>query len=462
MPEESVPEQTVPQETVPEETVPEETVPDEAVQPIAVSKGDVIVLCVRVISGEEGQIPAASFRITGTFCADPEEDPDQPEEPEEATAQYTVTVTDYMKTPAANTMIAIYDADGALVSTAATDEMGVVTLTLPRADYTVRLLGSQLYYEKTTAVLTAGKTELLILLSQDPDPENTEYVFAADGEYAYCVSEGGTHVISGEGQMGYSTKYDATFYVFVPQRAGIYRITTSNPDAKIGFWNTTSFIYDLTESLEDYADNAFTRTVQEANLGISYVLGISGSAECALEITWLGEPGFDPDYVPYTAYEGSWEPVKFTYTGGALTDVDVVNGSEDEYVLVYHETDGFYHLGAEDGPCVYVRLSGTGLRLSLDLMLNGDGVAGGTGFRAMYYDEYGVLHKEDYSALVMKYIDAMNAGTTVYPLTKDLYSLLPRGVAFHGWTDPENGNYLFDDKEVNQAIGWMFLLCYEN
>ena len=473
VPEETVPEETVPEETVPEETVPDETVPDETVpdepgtevpapKPIKVSAGDQVILCVRVKLPEGAEETEVRFQIKGIFVSDGENLPESPDEPEEEkTAVYTVTVTDYAQVPAAELMVAVYDAEGALVTTAVTDDNGMASFNLPRADYSVKLLGTERFYEKSTAVFTAGKNQLLILLAEEPSDENIDFVFACDGEYAYAVGEGGTHVTPGAGQMGYSTEHGVTFYVFVPKRAGIYRFTTSNPNAEIGFWNVPSFIYNITDSLDDYADNAFTRTVQEANLGVAYVLGVSSDTQCALEITWLGEPGFDPDYVPYTSYVGSYVPESFGYTGGALTDVDVLHGEADDYVLVYNETDGYYHLGKEDGPVMYARLSGAGAKVSLDLMINGDGVAGGAAFRATFYDQYGKLYKEDYSALMIQYISAMKQGTTVYPLTQDLYYMLSKGVVFHGWITPGNGNYLFGEDQINQDIGWMLLLCYE-
>ena len=393
-----------------------------------------------------------------TEPTEPEET--EPTEPEETdTAVYKITVTDYAKTPAVGTMVAIFDSGNSLVATGVTDANGTVSIRLERGNYTVSLLGSTAYYEKSKAVLSASQTEVFLLLAAEPS--ETDDIWKADNGQVYLLSEGGTHVVAGEGQFGYGTEDAVTFFAFMPTRAGIYRLTTSNPNVPISFWNTPFYIYNATNNLGSYVNNAFTLTVQEANLGVVYMLGIVGEAECALEITWLGEPGYDPAYQPYEQYVGTITPTKFKYTGGTLTNVDVT-GKTENYVLVYNETDGYYHLGGVNGPVVYVRLTGGGAMINLDLMINGDGVAGGTDFRAAYYDQYGNYCKESYGNLINQYLECLTGSTTVYPLNKDLYYVIQKGVSAHGWADPESGNFQFAATEnFNKEIGWMFLLCYE-
>lgn len=392
-------------------------------------------------------------------------DPSEPMEPEVPgdEAEYVITVTDYAGKPVSGVMVAVYSGS-ALKGTAATDAAGEAVLDLARGDYTVTLLGSSLYYNKSSAVLSATKTSLTIRVAAEPSAEDTMYLYLCDevnGEsLAYNVHEGGTHVKLGSGQFGYSTEKGITYFVFTPERAGFYRIAVADPKAELTYWGGTFNPFDMTGTLADYSGNAFTTTVQEANLGVDYVLGISGVSESVLEITRVGDPGFDPNYLPWVDYEGTWEPTAFTYEGGALTYVDIMDKNAD-YKLVYNEKDGYYHIGKADGPVMYVTLGGKAPYLSIATMLDT------APFHAMYVDEKGNYVKEDYAELILKYSENADKTTGVYPMTQDLYYMLDKGVTYMGWTDPENPNYLFTDDNrnplpgVNNKIAWLFACSYE-
>jgi len=405
---------------------------------------------------------------------EPSEEPTEPTEPSVPTeptepevpgdeATYVIAVTDYSGKPLSGVMVAVYSGS-TLKATAATDAAGEAVVDLPRADYTVTLLGTSAYYDKTGAVLSSGKTELTIRLAGEPSADDNTYLYLCDeinGEsLAYNVHEGGTHVKLGSGQFGYSTEKGITYFVFTPERAGFYRIAVADPKAELTYWGGTFNPFDMTGTLADYSGNAFTTTVQEANLGVDYVLGISGVSESVLEITRVGDPGFDPNYLPWVDYEGTWEPTAFTYEGGALTYVDIQDEDAD-YKLVYNEKDGYYHIGKADGPVMYVTLGTKAPYLSIAAMLDT------APFHAQYVDEKGNYVKEDYAELILAYNACADTATGVYPMTQDLYYMLQKGVEYMGWADPENPNYLFTDPNriplpgVNHKIAWLFACCYE-
>ncbi len=390
----------------------------------------------------------------------------EPTEPEITYGEYTVTVTDYQGAPASQVMVVILDSDGAIAANGMTDSDGVFVTELDYAAYRVQLAGTTWYYEASTAVLSATKTELTILLSSELTGQ-TVSAYVADSGAAYQVNLGGTHVKLGSGAGSYSTDKGVNFFAFVPTEPGIYRFTTSNPNAKISDWGSNPYFF-MEQPDSVGADNSFTSVVQKANLGATYFVGVSGTSdvtECVLEITRLGDPAYDPQYVEPTVYQGTSTPRKYTFPGGTLTYVNVFGASED-YTLVYNQTDGYYHLGTVNGPVMMIQLGTGAPYVSLDLMINGDGVAGGTSFRAAYYDSYGNYVKEDYTQLMMKYIECMDTKTGVYPLTKDLVYMLQKGCAYNGWTDSSSPSFLFLDRTgaplagVNSEIAWMFACCY--
>ena len=229
----------------------------------------------------------------------------------------------------------------------------------------------------------------------------------------------------------------------------------------MSYWGGTFFPNESTPA--DYADNAFTITVQKDNLGSSYALGIRGSGDCALIITRLGDPGYDPAYQPFEVYKHKITPETFTYTGGTLTDVDL---SSTEITLVFNDEDGLYHVGTVDGPVLYVNLV-SGRNISIYNMVNGQGNIGAQPFRAAFYNAKGEYVKEDYTELMQQYTLCADAVTGVYPVNQELMYILQKGITYCGWADSENPNYLFKDEngdlraDVHPDAAWMFLFCYE-
>jgi hypothetical protein len=57
-------------------------------------------------------------------------------------------------------------------------------------------------------------------------------------------------------------------------------------------------------------------------------------------------------------------------------------------------------------------------------------------------------------------VTAADKATGVYPMTEDMYYLLPLGIDNKGWCREGTINYLFNSTEVNPEIAWMFMLCH--
>jgi len=69
---------------------------------------------------------------------------------------------------------------------------------------------------------------------------------------------------------------------------------------------------------------------------------------------------------------------------------------------------------------------------------------------------------EEYTNLMLKYVECVDATYGVYPLTDDLKHMFLYGGKAKGWyeKDTKDGFYLFGDNTINKDIAWMFECCY--
>lgn len=427
--------------------------------------GDVISIHVSSL----GEHPATTVVLTGSFAEgvtqEPGTEPEEPEEPEieapdeSVQVDYLVTVTDFDGNPIQGvTTQILWQNESKGIGT--TDQYGEVSWTLASGTYQVNLAfpaGTSYHYDTNAAVLTPAKPEVVIAVTGQLAGEKVfNGMLETDMER---VSLGGTYVTMQADLVNY--------YIFTPQEQGTYRFTTSDPGAVISYWLTPNFPLDNTQGLIEkgtYANNAFTLSVSESQLGGEHVIGITGASETILIVTRIGDAQFDVAELPWTVYELSKEPAAVTVSvssGKTLTYVDL-QASTGTYKLVYSETDGYYHIGSATGPVLYVNLGADARYVSLDIMINGDGVAGGAPFRKYFYDELGnFIKKEDYTEAMSLYIAAADPTLGLYPVDKELAYMLQNGTEAMGWGDPNDPSYLFTDlSKLNTELAWMFACCY--
>lgn len=372
--------------------------------------------------------------------------------PEVTDIEYSVTVADYNGAPQANVMVQ-FQQDGNVVAVQSTDNSGTARATLTKGDYTVKLAFSTegYYYDETMAVLSVDAPALQISVATGLGTEFAELYVGN----AYYLTTGGTYV----GNMQTNV---TNYFIFEPTVSGLYRFTTSNPAAVISYWgSSTAFIQDLTSGT-DYADNAFTQNVKDKHIGGVCIIGVTGASECIVEITRISDAVLDESDIVPEVYKAKTAPKPFTLNLGAgqtLVNVDIT-AATDAYTLVLG-ADGYYHLGSETGPVMYVNLGPKAPYVSMYNMLGYAGY-GGTSFSKTYYDGNGkALWKEDYTACMCQYVESIDATYGVYPLTEDLMYMLQQGGSHKGWWDSTNGNFLFAEvPNLNTEIAWMFACCY--
>ncbi len=377
-------------------------------------------------------------------------------DPEGETIPYTVSVVDYYGKPISGVTVT-FSRDGAAVGLQTVDESGSAVMQLPKGQYRVSLAfdTGACYYDESAAVLTEDVTSVTVTAVAKRGSDYTQ-LYVGD---AYHVPLGATYV---EGMQSNVTNY----FIYKPTQSGVYRFTTNDPSALISYWGATeAFIMDQTGTT-DYADNAFTRDVRDDQTeNTILIVGVTGAQSCIIDITRVGDIYIsDEEKAEWIIFEGTQTPAEGTTykptERGNLTYVDLTKDAS-EYTLVMG-TDGFYHLGAENGPLVYVNLGPNGRFISFYQMM-GFELAGGTNMRQYFYDAEGnFLRKEEYTECLHDYAGAVDAqGYGIYPLTDDLIYILKNGGENKGWWDSNEGNYLFADIEgLNPELGWMFNCCY--
>lgn len=366
---------------------------------------------------------------------------------------YTVKIVDYSGNPVQNVTVTFLK-DGANVGMKVADTSGTVTQKLEKGSYTVALTFSgDYYYDADQAVLTADTTSITIKAAEKCGTDAKElYIGGSSVGDAYYVTEGGTYLSDMQTNV-------VNYFLFTPDRAGVYEITTTDPAAVVSYWGSAMFPnkQDL-----DYTGNAFTINVKESMLGSTYVIGVTGAADAVLVITWISDPVLDESDIVAEVYEGAGTPVKYTVTNasGSLTYVDLT-AAASAYKLVLDESTGYYHLNSVSGPILYVNLGPTAPYISFSEML---GVTSqyGTSFTKTFRDENGnAVRKEDYTQLMMDYCEARDTTYDVYPLTEDLMYMLQQGGDHIGWWDSTSPNYRFEElSSLNTEIAWMFACCY--
>ncbi len=362
--------------------------------------------------------------------------------------KYAVKLTDAAGKAQAGVTVQFYRGSEK-VGEAKSDSKGVASITLMDSSYTLKLEGTNLYYDQSSAVVSASNTTITLLLAEK---NNGAVERLYNNAKAYSVQEGSCYVDLTPGKTGY--------FLFAPTREGVYRFTTTSSYAKIGYYNTPNYIYDMTSNT-DYANNAFTLTVKESSIGIVYLIGVSAASHVdgtILQVTRIGDAGWDINDEPWVAYEGKDPISAFTLklpAGKKLTTFDLTADS-DAYQLVYNESDGYYHLGSKNGSVVYVKLGEKAPYVSLAEM------TAVTRVGSYLYDNNGkFLKKESYNELLLEYAECMDETQTVYPLTRDLEYILRQTGDHMGWWDKNHANYLFEElPDLNPELAWMFALYY--
>ena len=356
-------------------------------------------------------------------------------------ADYTVNVVDQHGNAFTNVLVRVESEDGSVSETKAVDANGRVRMNLPETYYTVTVLfnGSvNLGYETTTAKLTPDQTTLTIELVPFVSG-TTEEIFVQNAyEIAYYVNVGSVYVDL--------TNITIRYFLFTPQESGIYTITTTNPEAALGYWGTHFYTYDGSAAV---VDNVYTVEIEE--VGSTMVLAVNGGegiTGTVLKITRVSDVHEDPEHIVYEGETVPTEPFVVEETGKkTYLDLSV------EHTLV-KGSDGYYHWNDENGPIVYMDLIGERYGISIAALLDV------TSMHKCEFDHNSKLLREiDYTECMLSYVRNVDKQHGVYALTDDLITMIQGHGETAGWFDTTTDNYIFGDDIVWGDSAWMFLLC---
>ncbi len=435
-----------------------------------------------------------SVTLTAITPEEPEEpeeptepsEPEDPTEPEEPTVPeepqiytYTVTVTDAFGA-AFKDLGVMFLRDGAPVKMATTDANGMVSMeTDDSTALSVELVFTDTvyYYDKAAAVLSPTSRQLTVKLYSNLDESDFQEIYILNGNPAYTLYEGGTHVSLGSGRPNFSAEYgNNCFFVFTPETAGTYQFTAA-PNVELSYWSTPNYVNRLYGSHDEGKENALTMSISGSSVGnTTYVIGVKADTdvtEAVVTVARIGDPEFSIADQPWAQWESG-----ISHTNAWMTETGTTAGSngytynfqvsylditaaDGTYNLHYDEANGYYRLG-EGGPVVLVDLGAQNRFVSLFERVNGKDSYGGSSVTRYFFNDTGAFaRKEDYTDFLNSCFEEMlmSKGNPkgYYPLTKDLMHVLQNG--FVDWWNPDSPNYLESFATANKAYAWMFPCC---
>jgi len=326
--------------------------------------------------------------------------------------------------------------------TAANNGEATVTAELETKEYTVELKFETETLGCYTADLTLSndKKELLVEINQAIGNGSGAYEELYISELpTYLIYEGANPIIGMQ-------ENELNYFIFSPQKSGVYKISAINTSATITYWGANAnFIYEQTANLgDDYSNNSITRSVTEDGGNLSFIFALQGDTKATIKIEKIDEA---EEQVKPTVYEGNPPTKVYKYSGSELKKY--FDPTAEGYTLT-KGSDGYYHY---NGKIVYVDLDYTSLSMT--------SLVETSGFKC-YFDDDGdnkYDRIEDYTACVKEYITYKDEKFGYYPLNDDLMYILKNGGHNAGWWDKDSGNYRFEDKVVNTEIAWLFFCC---
>ena len=394
-----------------------------------------------------------------------------PTESTSANTAYSVKLVDALGNPYTENIVVKFMQGGQQVAMQNVNAEGVASKELTPGDYDIELLftdGAAYHYDTENLKVSEAKPDLVIEMAGLVDGE-CEYLFVDGEEHeAPYIVTGCIYVELTAGARNY--------FVFTPVQSGIYEITVHHAESTVGYYGSPFFV--LAENSGTVTgEHSVSVEVKDSSIGsgdggtVQLVIGVDAGVNtenCVLSIARIGEYVLPPEEQPWTVYEPTFAPGKYTLPEGVeLKDFDLTAS----HTLVFNETDGFYHLNSADGPIVLVRLHSAltyGGSLG-DILANAN-------VGTYFYDETGAFqYKELYNDCLLQYLGTLNKGMGtysysdgmmdenygVYPLTKDLEYIIKTYGDRCGWWEMGHANYLFAAlPNLNVEFAWLFMCCY--
>ena len=374
---------------------------------------------------------------------------------EEPTAlDYKVTVVDAAGNPVSD-IIVYLKKDGAQVGFNVA--LGnTLVFNLPTDTYSVELefTGTEYFYEKDKCILTPDESELTVTLYLAPTEKEVVYAVPKDGSdhkpyNAYYLGEGSTYVTIKADEM--------TYFLFRPQRGGIYEFYADTArELYTGYYgNPLAALASNTAELDE-SGKKIILNIRDSSVGGEFLIGVRSdekkTVNCIFTIDRISDPIRTPEDEPYQQITSKLELSPLVLGGEGLT-VNVTNIDITQKVtVVLNNSDGYYHLGDENGPIVYVRIT-----TKSNYIDSFSTICGTSAMHCYFYDEEGnFVKKELYNELISEYAAVADEKTGLYPLTEEMAAAIKNHGNYVGWWQATGANYIFTGTPIDVESAWLY------
>lgn len=418
-----------------------------------------------------------SEKPTGKPTSAPTDAPlDQPtQSPTNGKTNYSIEFVDYKGETMTSFSGVVTYSDGTV---AAVLSKGKATFEADNGEYNLSfdITSADGYEYDEECTLTAENNEAKITVYNRVTDTNKDFYASEYG--AGYVHEGATYVKL-RGVTSSEYEGERSFFIFKPQRDGIYKISViSDKEVSVGYYGG-SVLTVFPNSLLDVVDNTVEYPIHKSSIGadssVVCIIGLTtdGSAKDAvLVIERVADMPVTFADIAWNipSLDGELAQHRLTYQNKTVTlnNLDLM----DENLTLVMGEDGFYHLGDANGPIVYVRISANvdyfGFYTDEESGTQKPNMASfatiiETGRMCRYFsDEDGKpLRKESYNEIIEKYKEVADA-SGIYPLDEMLEYVIKQHGEHAGWWNYDSENNLYDLYEVEKPPvenAWLFAAC---
>ena len=392
---------------------------------------------------------------------------------------YEITVLGANGEPCPNIIVELYDGEEK-IAIKMTDGDGMVKCASDKpikakdAPFTVKLISpdaKKLNYDEKSALISDGKEKITISLFNTADDLPKETLYPGDSDASIAAA------IMSDGRYRVNLKSGRNYFVFYATARGQYKISTElieGAEYEMGYFGAPHLVQSRNIASTDGSGEVFINedalffNVRSFNAGDDYhsssryVFGIDATADVSaiIEIKCVdANLPLSKEELPWEDYMLPADPTPYAPSAsiGSADDLTPVPITDPDFKAVYNSEDGFYHVGAADGPVIFLKLS-----IDSEYLASFKTIMETNQLRCYVYDDNGnLLSKKNYHGMMEKYIEA--AGELgIYPLTSYLKDALVTVGDAWGWY--ENGaSNIFTGKLTTPVVAenaYLFACCY--
>ena len=374
---------------------------------------------------------------------------------EDEKLEFTVTVLDSDGNAKSSVKVILYDKSGNRVKTVATNKQGTAILKkIDSGSYTFALESmsgeEELIYSEELCALSASQKTVTVTVYSRLTEKN--YSISGDGlnenEKAYSIAEESAYLKLPKGKIVY--------VVFTPERNGVHSFSvTGVDDALVANFGIADYV--IQKDVSEFSEGKCSVEVAplaDANSVYTptcFAIYSKSGGDALITVSRTSDLPNRPEYVKWTEIapkntpEKQQLPASATFTSLDLSDADlkVVLGS-----------DGYYHLGDENGDIIYITL--TKDTQYIDAITT---IRESAGINAYIYDASGnFVRKESYNAVIDAYAKICDDRLGICPLTEELANVIKAHGEHKRWWDLEaEGNvFVENNPSIISELAWLF------